>query len=259
MTSILKYFTISLLSLHSFGASPKAPAQVIDEVDFEPHMVEHLIKGCPENSNCSKKIGKISESFKEIFSKGSLKDKMSFAKNHGLPFTFWTTSSSQDSIITYQSRCINHRPQKDKFGKVVVDRQEIYEGIRFTNNLNEITSFHGPILNQMIKEGGEQSFYIPRASIPYFTNGRSLYFRQEFREIDFALKITTNKQATATYLSLANEKFPNKEILDTSCSKELIQKFKKLNARGVYQSAYCKMIYDIKEKKYHRYIFGWSC
>ena len=130
----------------------QSSVQVIEEVNFKPHMVEHLIKGCPENSKCSKETGKTSEKFKEVFTNGSLKEKKSFVKEFGLPFTFWTTTVAQDSVITYQSRCIHHKTEKDKLGKVLVERQEIYEGIRFTKNINEITSFHGVILNQMIKE-----------------------------------------------------------------------------------------------------------
>lgn len=237
----------------------QSSVQVIEEVNFKPHMVEHLIKGCPENSKCSKETGKTSEKFKEVFTNGSLKEKKSFVKEFGLPFTFWTTTVSQDSVITYQSRCIHHKTEKDKFGKVLVERQEIYEGIRFTKNINEITSFHGVILNQMIKEGSDKTYFIPRSTIPFFTNGDDLFFRQEFREVDYAMKLSPNKGSTATYISLATKKFPNKEILNTSCSKELVDKFKKINKSGIYQSAYCKMIYDTKEKKYHRYIFGWSC
>lgn len=253
------FFLFKSTILSALALSPQIPAEPIEDVKFKPHMIEHLIKGCPENSNCSKKTGEVSEKFKQTFSKGSPREKKNFVKKYGLPFTFWTQGPSQKDIITYQSRCLHHRPQKDKYGKVVVDRKEIYEGIRFTKNLKNIITTDGFTLNQMIKEGSKQKYFIPRSSIPYFTKGDTLYFRQEFREIDYTLQISPNKKTDDIYLSLVNMPFPKEEVLNTSCSPELIKKFQQLNQNNLYQSAYCKMIYDIKEKKYHRYIFGWSC
>ncbi|WP_412469707.1 MULTISPECIES: hypothetical protein [unclassified Halobacteriovorax] len=254
MKNYYKVLLVATISHFSMALSPPPPqAQVIEEVKFEPHMVEHLIKGCPENSECNSQMGKVSEDFKQTFLKDSLIKKKEFANKYGLPFTFWTTLPKDKNTITYQSKCSFHHPQKDKFGKIVNDRQPIYEGIRFLKSTKELSNNQDILPNIMLRQGQEKPTIIPRHSIPFYTNGAAIYFQQEYRGVDFKFKIENEK------VSLFTDKLQNYEIQSGACSEELLTKFKEINSQKLYQSAYCKLIYDAKAKKYFRYIFGWSC
>ncbi|MFG1492117.1 hypothetical protein [Halobacteriovorax sp. ZH4_bin.1] len=253
MNNYFKALLVTNIAHISLALGPQVPPKVIEEVEFKPHMVEHLIKGCPENSACTAKMGAISEEFKETFLKGSLKMKKNFAAKHGLPFTFWTTLPKNNNTITYQSKCNFHHPQKDKFGKIINDRQPIYEGIRFLKSTKELKDSQDILPNIMFKEGQEKPIIIPRHTLPFYTNGNAIFFQQEYRGVDFKFKIENEK------ITLHTTTLENREIQGAVCSEELLAKFKKINSQKLYQSAYCKLIYDAKAKKYFRYIFGWSC
>ncbi|EPZ51142.1 hypothetical protein M902_2756 [Bacteriovorax sp. BAL6_X] len=253
MNNYFKILLITSITHFSIALSPQVPPKVIQEIEFKPHMVEHLIKGCPENSECSSKMGDISEKFKNTILKGTLKMKMEFADKHGLPFTFWTTLPKENDTITYQSKCNFHHPQKDKFGKIISDRQPIYEGIRFLKSTKNLKDSQDILPNIMLKEGQQKPIIIPRHSLPFYTNGDAIFFQQEFRGVDFKFKVENER------VSLYTAALENHEIQSAACSKELLTKFKEINSQKLYQSAYCKLIYDVRAKKYFRYIFGWSC
>ncbi len=250
MNKYLLAVGLTLLFSTSIYAQTDDAAEVIEEVKFQPHMIEHLNKGCPENSSCTKEVGEISEKFKAAFKTNKTSQ---FVKSYGVPFSFWTTRPKEKNTIIYQSRCNNHRPQKDKFGKTVIDRPNIYEGIRFIKNTQDLLADKDILPNVMLRDKSNKLEIIPRAALPAFTSGNQSFFRQSYRDNDFQLVISNGK------LDLTQRKFPDVEIKNVQCSKELIEKFKSLSSTQLYQSAYCKSIYDTKSKKYQRFIFGWSC
>lgn len=249
---LLKLYPIFILIQASI-LGQASDTKVIDDIEFQPHMIEHIIKGCPENSDCNKETGAISENFKTVFNKHSLKKQQAFVAKYGLPFKFWTTQLSDKLTITYQSKCNLHKPKKDNRGNILIDRKPIFEGIRFIRNVNELTKSDYLLPNKMIREDGMQVQIIPRGTIPYFTNGDESYYQLDYRDIDFNMKIKNGK------ITLATRDYPEVETRAATCSQDLIRKFTSLYSEKIFQTAYCKSIYDIKDKKYYLYIFGWSC
>lgn len=248
----------------SLAKSNKPKASIEEQWLFE---LEHENSGCPINSECSKTMGKLRKKWLMYLKKYDAHPKReskieAFRKNYGIPVDFWTTadSSSVFSPILWDSPCPHHKPKgkiplmqgqafvKDgKKGKVkiVVDEKKGHE-ISDTKLLQ-----FDPIV---VEENGKLlTFNVPSGDIPLSKRGKYLNILKDYQGHYVNLQIGVEGDWRI-------RKLPTSPGSDSSqCSDKLVEFAQKNYPKSIYQSYYCREIYELKQKKYVKALIPWTC
>lgn len=220
-------------------------------------MAIHMNKGCQQNSSCTIELGKLNLEWNEALKSRKQSQLNKFQEKYGLPISFWTTEKENKTMVTFDSRCSKHRV-KDK---------EIYEATMFIKSSNELLKNKKILPNLAIRERDGQSYFIPRKSLPVLLKDNALVFNQDHEGAFYTLHVFSNKSHSKNNNEkkknhyLATFKTPTAtDIREAQCPKELREKFiSKLSNPRLYQSTFCKDIWNQNTKSYERFIFGWSC
>jgi len=234
-----KYLIYLYLSLACFSIFAEDSAQ-----EFLPHMAIHMNKGCQQNSSCTPKIGTMNLQWDEVLKSQSQTQLNRFKNKYGLPISFWTTQENNKEMITFDSRCSKHRKKDHK----------IYEAIMFSKGPKHLLKNTQILPNLTIHENTKKLYLIPRKTLPSGIKSSQLYFTQDKEGHFYYLKVGTSS------FDASFKNIEQKEIIDTNCPEKLRELFiSKISNPRLYQSTYCKKIWNHDSKKYERFIFGWSC
>jgi hypothetical protein len=239
--------TLATLSMtSSYAQSSQSELKAVQQPKkFLPHMAIHMNKGCQQNSTCSVEIGKLNIEWDNVLKSKSERQIKNFQKRYGVPMSFWTTQEKNPAMVTFDSRCSKHRKKDHK----------IYEGIMFVKSPSELTKKETILENYALREQGSKFYTIPRKALPNGIINGALNFTQEREGQFYYLNSTPNRLE----VSFNKPQF-DKEIIETSCPEALRKTFiSKLKNERLYQSTFCKNIWNYNKKKYERVIFGWSC
>lgn len=229
-----------------FAQSSQKEIEVVKQPKkFLPHMAIHMNKGCQQNSTCSVEIGKLNIEWDSVLKSKSERRIKLFQKSYGVPMSFWTTQEKNPSMVTFDSRCSKHRKKDHK----------IYEGIMFVKSPTDLTKKETILENYALREKGSKFYTIPRKSLPNGIINGAMNFTQEREGFFYYLNSTPN-----SFNITFNKPSYEREIVETTCPTELRKTFiSKLKNERLYQSTFCKNIWNYDENRYERVIFGWSC
>lgn len=239
----MKFLALFYLILNSF---------VMAEEEFQPYMLEHKTKGCPENSYCRSELAVEQMKWKDaIFglSKNKINELNKIKKQMGAPIDFYLASPApeKEKHILWDSRCKNHK----------IANPKIYDARSFlkkfpVNNPTANAYFHYILIemNQKLHR-----FTLSKKDFPLFFENGSIYLNREEDGVYYGVKI----QSSGAYeiLPPIQTKLVPNEI---KCPNELVQKFKEtLKNPYVYSSAICRKIWDRKKETFYLYITGDAC
>lgn len=232
--------------------------------------------GCPENSICSKEQGHKYIEYKKILNQSyKLKNPAlvnSFIKEKGAPLTGWiksTPNKLNDAsklpnflMSVYDSPCSAHRPPvktQKSYKKIEtnVENENLNLEAVFTSEIfltKKIPSEFIPHYVFLLNKGNITKYISPLKNIPFLIKNKSLLFLMEYDGIYFHYNLSMNND-----LSIDFNKYKTPEIMDTSCSKDLINAFKSTNESSLYEFYNCKSIWDESERNYKEILFGISC
>jgi hypothetical protein len=228
--------------------------------EFQPHMLSHIYKGCPDNSECSKEMGQKRQKWISV-----LTDKKMRSNNHraaldyvkktiGLPLGFWYLPKAKlhKDIIFWQSPCSQHNTKANPI--------RIAEGL-----FQDFASIED------LKKKGEQiffsktytldannkinSYYLPRGDTPLMVKNKELYFVREDEGSYYNMTINLKGKLDITKKFKPRE-YPSEVICPPNLLKHMKSKVKQLN---LYRSYFCKAVWNKSNNKFQTFIFGWSC
>ena len=234
----MKYFIfIVLLSLTSYA----------EDIAFRK-----LNKGCPLNSECSDKAGKLWNGWMRILELDDSDQKFnhlnSFVKRNGIPFKVWLTSEKKlegRETILWDSPCKNHREPNPSIFLADVFLKELQESPETLLN-------HAYVLD---KKNKVKRFPIPRDYTPTLIKNQGLIFTMEEEGYYYGLHISEKGKITISR-PVKNEE----GIFEVQCPKELISKFETLDGpKNLYASKFCHSVWNADQKEFSTILMGWSC
>lgn len=209
-------------------------------------MLDHINKGCPTNSQCSKELGMIRLQWENLFKeKKSPKEFNRFIKKNGFPLKAWvkTIDSKDSDVISWHSQCETHRKEE-----INIRTAELFHKKSFKNNI----LYHKIFIE---KEGGIQKYIVPRNESPLFLDGNDLYFTIEEAGSYYGLKVDKNNT-----FNIVQTKKTDHFVEATNCSEALKKKFiSEINDKNLYMFMNCRLIWNKKKKSYSKYITGKAC
>lgn len=237
------FFIYFIFSASSFGALQYS------KIEFP---------GCPENAFCQKNTGNIRQKWLtqlDLFTKSKISEKafnQFIQKNDGLPMAHWAQEDASvlPNIMLWDSPCPQHKNESTKY----------YIAETFIKNLSPMeikahSNLFFPKAYYLENNRRISSYYIPRGDIPTFSENANLYFLKEDEGKYYGLVAHKFGQVKVTNVSTVSQAPKN-----AVCDKELIDQFlRDAPSPTFFQSYTCKDIWDKAQKKYHTFLFGWSC
>ena len=269
-------FGVVFLSTHGLAQEKNtvqnSPSKEFSAEDFKAHMIDHIHKGCPTNSSCSSKMGKLLNQWKNVL-KLSVSKKNGwiglerFKEKNGLPLEFWSSrvQKGEGEIVQWDSPCKNHNPETklDKEGKALPTAFDpIMISMAFMKNINkkekELLSQGSYFFRKAFTLNSKNkitAFNIPRNSLPQGIQKGRLLFSQQREGVYFSFTISPNGAIKLRpFLELKNP--PQ----SSDCPKELNEEFAKQKLpKELYLGSYCQKIWNEQSRKYQPIIYGWSC
>ena len=243
----------ALFCLKLFAGTPIAD---FDELD-------HMIKGCPINSNCSELPGKERLNWLNLLR--SLQDKdvrtknlhlKSFVATHGLYINFFSTNFLQTDLqlILNSSNCQHH---KDTHLAGAFLKSFAKNKLSFIQNEKNFTFAYGqeiflrPV--HILKKGKVLNYSLPIYEQPLYHSSKGITYLKDEEGIFFYVTIPQEGTPSIRSFDHQDEKWLNQE--EVECPKEL-----KENAdQKVFKSSFCKTIYDLDEQRTVFMRIGHSC
>lgn len=207
--------------------------------NLPPHIIDHKLPGCPTNSECNSKQGRLFLSWnKKLQSKKPL---MKVKNQMGIPLKAWAMKERSPNYIHWDSECSKIRKNKIYPAQVFVKKLKNSKGQEFYFPKTYLSS--------------GKSFLIPRGETPIAMKGDLLHFNIESEGNYFSMQLSSDGQINFDHPS------PPKNFPQTiSCPKILTEEFEKNFAfNNIYTGVFCKAIWDIKSKSYISAIFGKTC
>lgn len=220
--------------------------------EFQPYMIAHKTKGCPENSYCQPEQAKDQMKWKDnmmAMSKNKIQDLNLLKESMGAPVDFYlaTNSPNEEKTILWDSRCENHRKANPK----------IYLARTFLKQLpidTPTANAHIPFL--LIQKGKELlRFAYSKGDFPLYYENDAIFLNREEEGVYYAVKIFSSGKYQ--FLEPITTKLVPEEV---ACPDDLVAKFRELiTNKAVYTSAVCRQIWDRKKEVFYTTITGDTC
>jgi hypothetical protein len=249
-----------IIGAHSF-AQPATNAQhsdVIVEDKFVPYMVDHIYKGCPTNSVCNQKNGKILENFATALkspAKNHLATLEKFRLAHGIPLDIWSlpkaSETKNEEIVRWDSPCRQHNQEGNKIEIGFIFAPD------FKSKVLELESQGLIALRRAYLETPKETktYIIPRGDPPIFIRNEKLNFTLDLDGAYYAFEISSDGN-----LQITTPKKPRHYPQKVSCPSTLIERFKKDKVpNDLYLDHYCQAIWDEGLERFQTLLLGWSC
>lgn len=273
-------FFLLILSLNQANAVALTKESAISGVE-----TPQAFAGCEENALCDKEMGQHLLEWQALLKKlqtpesGAKGKAMSpteiareiekFRASSGLPMEFYSRilAFKQFSPLLWDSPCKIHRHQ-DK-------NKQVYVAMSFLKNAqnNQAEIVHKGVLHFIPqgelfqldplfvydpsaknKAASTQTFFVPHGEIPLVMDQGQLVLPREDEGIYYYLRISA-----AGKFKVADEKIGTPiEVVEVECDPEV----KSLWAgkySGLFESSYCRELWDVKEKKKKHMLVSWSC
>tara|TARA_R110002072_G_scaffold64203_4_gene159586 strand:- start:25164 stop:25940 length:777 start_codon:yes stop_codon:yes gene_type:complete len=220
--------------------------------DFKPHMLDHINKGCPNNSQCSKETGlkmqRWSKALRESKKLG-IRRLTNTAKKVGIPFDLWSRAktSKELKVITWDSSCPNHN----------LPDQQIFSATIFVKDIKDLMKFDDLVAPTLLllKNKKIQQHYIPRDASPMFYDNGTIHYLMGNQGDYYGMKISSKGIISVNSIQKVSE-YPQSK----SCHPALMKKWKQTKApKNLYKDVSCSSIWDAQAKKYIPILYGWTC
>ena len=228
--------------------------------DFQPHMLSHIYKGCPDNSECSKEMGQKRQKWISVVSNKDIRASNHraalayFKKSFGLPLGFWYRPSKRlhKDIIFWQSPCQQHNSKIDPI-RIAEGLFSDFMTIQDLKNKGQQVFFAKTYTED--NKGKYISYYLPRGDTPLMVKNKLLYFIRE--EEGHYYNMTINRKGE---LDIVKKFKPKEYPVEVSCPKKLLaHMIAQVKEKSLYKSYFCKAIWNKSKNKFQTFVFGWSC
>lgn len=241
------FIVILFLNTYIFAQSQLSEKIDLNEATKIPDNMKlkqlHEFEGCPDNSQCTREQGQMYLQFKKVIQEKNMTKINAFISQNGALVTGWSkTDQFQNNPITiYDSKCKDHRTKDHK-----VYEAEVFSKKTPTGFIHQYayTKFD----NKIIK------IAIPRRSIPVVIDNQHFVALMDYEGLYYNLLINSQKEFTINF-----KKYPEKEILQVSCSAELVDFLKNEKDMDIYSSYYCKKIWNLEKQDFQEILLSWSC
>lgn len=203
----------------------------------------HQNQGCPENSQCSKEMGKKIQDFKNFLARTQNESNFSnqlenYRLKNGIPVKFLIQKESPTlDPVVWDSRCSLHRTKK------------ISQGLLFFQNnpKSPLVQFDPIYFNDVLYE-------IPHGEQPLLIKNDEIVITTEFEDHYFYLSI--NKNGNWKVITLSSEEIQKalQANENTECSSE-----SKISTEPFYANTFCKKIWDVTRAQLQTVELAWSC
>jgi len=211
-------------------------------------ILDHKNPGCPENTLCSKSFGEKRTKWKRALkSKIGLK---AFTAKYGSPLQYWSikTTQAKRNSAHWDSQCFRHH------GKNI----SLMLSETFAKKYSELNLKQDDFVGKTIVKIGNKFVKFPRIPFdsPVAIKNKALVFNKEEDGIYYSLSLFRNGVVKAHKRTLDPKLLPK----NIKCSEEMTREFAKLKApNGLYESSYCRAVWDEDKKVFRPLILGWSC
>lgn len=206
---------------------------------------KHEIKGCPENSICTKEFGKKYLSFQ----KNLKKKKFESLKNSGIPLEVWGQNLKNPSkdYVYWESRCEHHRNSKNKIYSVEILAKSF-------SDLKKHSALSSRLIGTYLND---QAIIYPivQKSIPFLSKGGNIYLTQERDGYYYTLSISPGG-SFSILPNFESDKFAQR----VNCSKKLIALYhNRIQKNETYQTYKCYNVWNADLKADQEFIVGQAC
>jgi hypothetical protein len=217
---------------------------------FASNFIEE-IEGCPENSYCTKEVGKLRLGFINALKK--LRENPNiineFINKNGILFPVWPKKYDEKKMmIAWDAPCKSKTESKQLIGEYFLKK------LNLESENNNNFDFHYSFL--ILNENGNYNIYpIPRGDTPLKMTKDGLYFLRSEDSIFYGLNILrTGKIKIVNALKV--KELPQ----NTECPKELEVAFlRHASLRPYYKDVFCKKILDDRTGKMTTIALGRTC
>ncbi|MCP4912078.1 MAG: hypothetical protein GY909_03075 [Oligoflexia bacterium] len=248
------FFMVSIfLTIHAqHGELSQEQQKNFKESDFQPHMLGHIYKGCPSNSHCSAKAGKLMHQWDQALansSTGKMKKLFTTTKSIGVPFDLWSKKKNVQNreVISWDSSCPKH----------LAPNPELRTAVTFVKNLKELVKNEDLVLEPILIQDEKKiiKLFKPRGSSPMFYKKNQLSFLMSSQGSYYGLRVNSNLSLQVSQVESTPE-YPRGE----SCPEILVKEWKKQDLpENLFLKYECSRIWNKDKKKYVTAIYGWTC
>lgn len=280
------FFTNLCLSIEKLPL--KTEEELVKELNKKKNLTledfEHQHKGCPENSDCSVKMGKQRTLWLELFKnvpKRSSKSAKSidkfteiekFRKAYGVPVSFHTTGAAQErfSPILFDSPCPQHNPKKGMGEKTIIATSFVQNTKNEQAHLTLLDTKHDipfgelayfdPLYIISTKPAATTLYWVPHGEKPLYVDGDSIVLLREHEDFYYGLKISKNGEWQVVEVKPGQGL--DDKINEEECPKsnEQLGKYKTTNEyKKYFLDQFCQSIHDISTKSQKTMAVFWSC
>lgn len=249
-------FLIALLSLPTLMAQDDLPP-LVEEQEFQPHMIDHEHLGCPPNAHCNKDYGARRNAWTEQVknlrqaSQEEVTQKLGVLLTQvGMPVSVWATPQSLQlkEVASWNSPCRHHN----------LETGEIFLGEVFIRHLNEIPGDQEAIIaNRTWIEGSDppQAYLTFQGALPSAIKKNRLYYTREENGVYYGVLVSNSGE-----LQITKQLSPTQPPREVHCPQSLLNAWKSWDAaQKIYQRPYCRAIWDEDQKTFKTLIVGWAC
>lgn len=246
--------------VHTSPSAPKDKQKNFTEDQFKPHMVDHFNQGCPANSECSPKMGKLykrwTESLENFASeKQGYRLLEKFRNENGVPFEVWTTSKKtpEDDVISWDSPCEQHNLEgQDKFGIGMVMVKDLKE-LKSRINKEKV------ILRYLVvspKNGNATKTYQTlRGETPIYIENDNLIYQKMDEGQSYGLSVGKNGDLKVV-ATITPKEFPRSIDCPRNLQEEAIRN---KTPKNLYSGFYCQKTWNRTTDQFDTIMVGWSC
>lgn len=222
------------------------------EEKFQPYMIGHSTKGCPENSYCNQKLAKKHMRWINVLnglSKNKYRDLNNAKAKYGAPVNFYHASADPNKAehILWDSRCKNHKKAPTR----IYEARDYYKKLPI-KDVDE-NSFFTYILIE--KPNQIQRITISRGDFPLFYEDDAVYINREEEGNYYGVVIKASGDYAIT--DPIETKLAPQEV---KCPDHLMTKLRSLiSNKSVFSSAICRKIWDRKNQVFYTYVIGDAC
>lgn len=252
--------SLAMTDVHTGPSAPKDQQKSFTPEKFKPHMVDHFNQGCPANSECSPKMGRLYKRWTDSLNnfakeKEGYRLLEKFRKQNGVPFEVWTTSKAkpEDDIIYWDSPCEQHNlEEQEHFGI----------GMVMVRNLKELDAKvkEGKVILRELKHspgsgGVITSYSALRGETPLYIENNNLVYQKMDEGQSYGLSVSVKGD-----LEVVSTITPKEYPQSVDCPKDLEELGQKSQApKNLFGGFYCQKTWNKTTGALDTIMVEWSC